>query len=178
MHTIYNLGYYERMLRLNSKTAEYISKVRCEFIMAVYPKTVLDYGSGVGWFRAFRPEGIEVDTYDIGDYPQTGMLREDYDVVCFWDVLEHIPNLAEIEFQLHHTKHIALSIPIKPENIKLEKWKHFKPAEHLHYFTIEMLDALFKPFNFERIKDGYPEVPPRVDVYSALYAKINTSQPS
>ena len=173
MKSIYNLGYYERMLRLNSKSAEYICKVRWDFIKGTYPKTVLDYGSGVGWFRAYRPCGVECDTYDIAEYPQTGMLREDYDVVCFWDVLEHIPNIKEVEFQLHHAKYVALSAPIKPDSAKLEAWKHFKPAEHLHYFTVEILDALFKPYNFNKIKAGYPECPPREDVYSVLYAKAN-----
>ena len=93
----YDLEYFDKMLRKNSGTAKRISKIRWKFISRVDPKLVLDYGSGVGWFRAFKPEGITVDTYDIGEYPQTGIQHSYYDIICFWDVLEHIYSMKEIE---------------------------------------------------------------------------------
>jgi len=170
-HKIYNLDYFEGYLRRCSKHAEKISKIRWDFIKEVNPKTVLDYGSGVGWFRAFRPNGVRVDSYDIGNYPQTGILCDKYQILCLWDVLEHIPDFREIEFILKETQYVALTVPIKPPKIKIENWKHFKPNEHLHYFTIESLDALFKRYNFKKIKHGYPECPPREDILSALYQK-------
>jgi len=168
---IYNLEYYEHMLRIYSKTAEQICKIRWNFIKEIKLLTILDYGSGVGWFRAYRPKDIEVDSYDIANYPQTGIQKKEYDLVCFWDVLEHLENFNQIKSLLINTKAVAVSMPIKPKKIKLENWKHFKPNEHLHYFTIETLDALFKTYNFIKLKGGYPECPPRTDVYSALYKK-------
>ena len=77
----YDLEYFEKMLRQNSKTAEEISNIRWDWLYELCPKTVLDYGSGCGFFRAFRPRGIEVDTYDIGPYPQTGIRLRLYDIV-------------------------------------------------------------------------------------------------
>ena len=173
--SIYNLDYYERLLRLYSKTAEKICKIRWDFVKEINPKTVLDYGSGVGWFRAFQPSDIKVDSYDIANFPQTGIKRKLYDLVCFWDVLEHLPNFKEIESVLN-AKYLALTIPIKPKNVKLKEWKHYKPGEHLHYFSIEMLDTLFGTYSFKRIKDGHPECPPRQDAYSALYEKANSKK--
>ena len=79
----YDLEYYELTLRLNSATAEQICKVRWDWIEECNPSVVLDYGSGVGWFRAWRPSGIEVYSYDIADCPQTGIKLALYDVVCF-----------------------------------------------------------------------------------------------
>ena len=46
---IYDLKFYERMLRLNSRTAEDISTIRWRWVNKVNPDTVLDYGSGVGF---------------------------------------------------------------------------------------------------------------------------------
>ena len=167
---IYNLEYYEKMLREYSKTAEYICQLRWRLILELDDvSTVLDYGSGVGWFRAFRPSGICVDSYDIANYPQTGILRDWYDVICLWDVLEHVGNAAHLNGLLKRCKYIALTVPIKPKNVKLSDWKHYKPGEHLHYFTPELLDLFFN--KFRRIKSGYFECPPREDILTAIYER-------
>lgn len=173
---MYNLSYYELMLRLNSKTAEEINKIRWDFIAGLEPKTILDYGSGVGWFRAFRPQGVDVYTYDIGSYPQTGDQLEEYDIVCFWDVLEHIPNFDVLWEIMKKTNYIAMTIPIIPDrkDFVLERWKHFKPGEHLHYFTESTLDSFFKAYGFIPYKKGNPECPPREDILSVIYKKSYT----
>jgi len=144
------------------------------FVKSIDCKTVLDYGAGVGWFRAFRPQDVVVDSYDLANYPQTGVKHVNYDLICFWDVLEHIPNFKEIEVLLHNTKYVVVSLPIKPKRVHWKKWKHFKPREHLHYFTIESLDTLFENYKFKKVKSGYPECKPkgpRIDIYTALYKK-------
>lgn len=166
----YDLEYYENMLRLNSITAEQICKIRWDWISECAPRVVLDYGSGVGWFRAWRPRGVEVYSYDIANYPQTDIELVMYDVVCFWDVLEHIPDFKVIEPILALSRHVAISLPIIA-NTDLADWKHFKPAEHLHYFTQEVLDAFFERYGFSCIKMGQPECPPRVDITSVLYKR-------
>ena len=145
---LYDINYYEGMLRNYSATAEMITKIRWDFVSHVEPKSVLDYGSGVGWFRAFRPEGIVVDTYDIASFVQTGIQREVYDLVCFWDVLEHIPNFGVIDGLLDSTMFVAVTVPVCPSKQRLEDWKHFKPNEHLHYFTQESLDGVFDKSDF------------------------------
>jgi hypothetical protein len=169
---MYNINYFELMLRQNSGTAEQINKIRWDFVGEVNPKIVLDYGSGVGWFRAWRPKDIEVDTYDTGNFVKTGILHKKYDLVTMWDVLEHIPNLDEVLSGVcESTKYLALAVPIKPEDVKLEEWKHYKPGEHLHQFTEESLSNLLKEYGFIQVKKGQPECPPRKDIWNFLYKK-------
>jgi hypothetical protein len=167
----YDLEYYENMLRQYSATAEQICKIRWEWISEADPKTVLDYGCGCGWFRAWRPKGVEVHTYDIGGYPQTGIELKMYDVVCFWDVLEHILDFRNIEPILALSRYVAATIPLVTDDIELYQSKHFKPSEHLHFYKKETLDALMKRYGFELVKKGTPECPPRVEITSVLYAK-------
>lgn len=166
----YNLDYYENLLRQYSETAQSICQVRWDWIKRINPKTVLDYGCGVGWFRAYRPSGVEVDTYDIGPYPQTGISLKLYDLVCFYDVLEHIPDFSVIEPILRLANHVVTSLPIKNGDA-LADWKHFKPGEHLHYFTDETLIALFWKYGFRMIQHGTPECPPRKDIHSYLFRR-------
>jgi hypothetical protein len=171
--SLYDLDYYELMLRQNSGTAEKINKIRWDFVNLVDIKSVLDYGCGCGWFKAWKPVGIMVDTFDIGEYPQTGIVHNEYDLITLWDVLEHLPNFEVLEELFFDTKYVAISVPIKPKKVKLETWKHYKPGEHLHYFTEEMLDTFFKTYGFRRIKKGQPECPPRQDIWDFLYEKNN-----
>jgi len=169
----YDIEYYEKMLREYSRTGEEIAKIRWDWISELGPDVVLDYGSGVGWFRAWRPKGVEVHTFDIGPYPQTRMKLIMYDVVCFWDVLEHILDMGKLEPILSLARHVAASLPLEPEGKDFSRWKHFKPDEHLHYYTEKTLDALFERYGFKKMKIGQPECPPREDITSVLYEKVN-----
>lgn len=171
----YDIEYYENMLRQYSKTAEQIAELRWKWIEELDPRIVLDYGSGVGWFRAWRPKGVQVDSYDIASYPQTGIKLVIYDVVCFWDVLEHILDFTKIEPILALARNAAVTLPIMSEQEEFDQWKHFKPGEHLHYFTNATLDALFARYGFARKKIGQPECPPRKDITSVLYEKANSA---
>ena len=171
----YDIEYYEKMLREYSGTGEEIAKIRWNWISELEPDVVLDYGSGVGWFRAWRPKGVQVHTFDIGPYLQTGIELIIYDVVCFWDVLEHIPDFEGIEPVLMLARNVAVSLPLGEGKDGLDRWKHFKPDEHLHYFTEEILDALFKRYGFHKGKIDQPECPPREDITSVLYEKVDSA---
>ena len=165
----YDLEYFERMLRLNSKTAEEICKIRWKWIADLKPKRVLDYGSGVGWFRAYRPPGVKVFTYDIGKYPQTGIPLQQYDVLCLWDVLEHIHDFSHLEPLLKLSETIVGTIPMKPKGKSYKDWKHFKPGEHVHYWGMEELQMFFR--DFPALHTDTPECPPREDVISFSFGR-------
>lgn len=165
----YDIDYYENLLRRYSRTAEEICRIRWDWIAELNPKSVLDYGSGVGWFRAYRPKGVVCHSYDIGPYPQTGMKAQVYDVVCFFDVLEHIPDFGIIEPVMRLANNVATSLPIR--NGDLAGWMHFKPGEHLHYFTEEMLSAFMAEYGFVMAKKGAPECPPRKDIKSYIFKR-------
>lgn len=168
---MYNIDYYENMLRMYSKSAEEICKIRWAFVAETKSRTVLDYGCGCGWFRAFRPEEITMDSYDIMSTAQTGIRHKRYDLITFWDVLEHMPGFEEIKDLLDKAQFVAVAVPIKPESTKIEDWKHTKPLEHIVTFSHEMIEVLFSEFGYNLIKVGQPECPPRIDIWSFLFGK-------
>ena len=165
----YNLAYYYNVLKLNSSTAELINTIRWHWVKECNAKYVLDYGCGPGWFRAFSPNGAVVDTYDIMKVPQTGITRRKYDLVCFWDVLEHIYDLNVPKKIIENAEHCAVTIPIKGDNIELEQWKHYKPGEHLNYFSLRSILEFMASCGMVLNKMGQPECPPREDIYSFLF---------
>ena len=174
----YDVDYYHNLLRIHTHTAKEICDIRWKFLeqldFASRWPAVLDYGCGVGWFAAFRPGFVreeDMDTFDIMPVPQTGIRHDRYDIVTLWDVLEHIPDFTQLESILAKTDYVALSIPIKPTVVAWNEWKHFKPGEHLQYYDIDLLRALFKIYGFSLIINEQPECPPRVDIYSLIFQK-------
>ncbi len=168
----YDIDYWDLMVRLNTQHAEQICNIRWNFVKDINPKTVLDFGCGMGHFRAFRPDGVEVDTYDVGGWPQTGIHHSQYDLVTFWDVIEHIKHLKSLRPVLKMATHVAVTVPIKPEGRKsLKGWKHYKPGEHYHYFSIKSLKDWFDSEGFEFVSGGWPEEECgiREDIFSGLF---------
>jgi len=161
------------MIRQNSTSAELISRIRWDFVSRIKPKTVLDYGSGPGWFSAFSPKDIKVDTFDIAPWPQTGINRKYYDLITMWDVIEHIPDLKILNSLLNSTKAVALATPVLPKGKSLITWKHYKPGEHVNLFNKQSLQEYFRKFGFRLVKSGYPECDCgiRQDIFSALFKK-------
>lgn len=169
----YDLAYWQKMLRQNSSTAEILSRIRWDFVAKVKPKLVLDYGSGPGWFAAFASKDIEVDTYDIAKWPQTGIQHKHYDLVTMWDVIEHIPDLKVVESVFNSAKAVAVATPMLPKSKEFATWRHNKPGEHLKLFTKDKLQQYFRNFGFRLIKSGFPECDCgiRQDIFSALFKK-------
>ena len=165
------------MLRYYTKTAELICGIRWDFVREVEPGLVLDYGSGCGFFKAFAPENTVVDTYDVMPVPITGINHESYDLITFWDVLEHIPDFSDIRYPFDKTNYVAITVPIKPRGMRWKKYKHYKPLEHIHHFTDDSLIDLMESFNYSLVKKGSPECPPREHIKSFLFKnneKVNT----
>jgi hypothetical protein len=174
----YNESYYTNLLHMYAGTASLIAGVRWDFVKEVDAKRILDYGCGLNFMTIFAPAGTDIDSYDIGHignypYPQTGIRWDRYDLIFFHDVLEHVDWTNEpdvrMEEMFQKTQWISVTVPILPDDVPLKKWKHYKPGEHLTYFSEKSLDEFFWERGFEKVKSGYPECPPRRDILSVLY---------
>jgi len=165
--------------RRYEETAEQVNRARWDFVAEFGFQTVLDYGCGLGFLAVFAPEGITVDSFDIGTtedgqrYPQTGIVHPHYDCVFFMDVLEHIPNPLILNPVFAMTDFVCVSVPMLPDGADMASWKHNKlrEAEHIHYFTRKSLEQFFAVRGFARVKEGRPEEVVRQDIYSAVFQR-------
>ena len=108
---------------------------------------ICDIGYGMGHFLSaikkfgFKPYGIDVHKTDFGvsecDYDS----NLDFDVVTMFDSLEHLkdPSLVcKLKSRLY-----IVTLPNTPTRIEdFPEWKHYRPGEHLHYFSKDSLELI------------------------------------
>jgi len=141
------------------------------------PQYVMDYGYGDGSFLNFArsyDKARECWGYDITgrDVPQqchpvdepfsihVAPNQDDIrkwfkpmDVVSFWDVLEHLPDMKIIRDI--DTKFLIVSLPwchYQQQGVEwFDQWKHRKPNEHLHHFSPFSLGSFLREMGYETL---------------------------
>jgi hypothetical protein len=159
-------GTYAR--QYDHRPAREMSEVRWRFIQShlTLPNNskILDIGYGNGAFLKRAREagmeiyGIDVHTEDFGVPTIDFDTDLHFDLVCFFDSLEHFANFEPI-FRLNADAAI-ISIPNRPSTVleSPRSWRHFKPGEHLHYFSTKSLDRIMQTWGYNhRLTEGFPE---------------------
>ncbi|WP_395406302.1 class I SAM-dependent methyltransferase [Pseudoduganella sp. UC29_106] len=126
--------------------ANALNRGRCSLLArhAAEGATVLDIGAGCGTFvRAAAAWGFESRGFDV--IPKTVNYLKSikayasdpamFDVVTFWDSLEHIDNPGEVLEKIQPGSVVLVAIPIFDDLRKIRESKHYRPGEHLYYFT-------------------------------------------
>lgn len=140
---IYNRSYlaeYER--RAATEAGRWITTMRADFVTQFLPKVrwgeVVDVGSAAGQFVEHTGcLGYDVNAAVVERLQSSGqwfdIAKTNIETACFWDSLEHMPEPAEI---LRNVRGYAfVSTPIYKDIADVFESHHFKPGEHLHYWT-------------------------------------------
>lgn len=140
-------------------------------------KQLLDIGSAYGLFLAsarkigFEITGIEYSATAVkwarenlslnvhcGTIETTNLPKNFYDVVCFWDVIEHIENpLTFLRLVRELTKDKGLIVFSCPyfdslaQRLLKSKWNS-RPEQHLWQFTTDKLKQIFSDANLKLLK--------------------------
>ncbi len=98
-----------------------------------------------------------------GDYITFPLEENKYDLICMWDTIEHLSRPDE------YIKKAALEIKeggyfcvttgdIDSINARIRgrKWRLIHPPEHLHYFSKNTLELLFRNNGFRIVDISYP----------------------
>ena len=144
-----------------------INRIRLNFIKlceTVETKSILDYGCGSGSFvKAARLTGYEAYGFDVNDYtadlrPPAGFSP---DTITAWDSFEHLTDEQQTELFgiAKNAKRIILSVPdfAAPDKNKIRQWRHYRPREHLHYYTSAALSIRFLKKGFETVFISHAE---------------------
>lgn len=102
---------------------------------------VLDVGIGSGEFIKKRPRtfGYDVNPTAVAWLNDRGLYRDNFgafDAFTFWDVLEHVPDPGRDYFRhMRQGAYLFTCLPIFRELSDIKSSKHYRPGEHLYYWT-------------------------------------------
>lgn len=168
--------------------------LRMGFVQSFVPDrpitALLDVGYGNGAFLKEAKNTVPMcHGYDItglpvpsGCHKESTLFYGPVDVITFWDVLEHFPDLTFLSELGYYTDMIVISLPwCHYETAGADwftNWKHRKPNEHLHHFNPESLKATMKQYGFQclgisNIEDAVrtPIVANRKNILTATFGK-------
>lgn len=143
----YGDEYHDHYAKLEgSPVANALNAGRCAMLARHAPaeSSVLDIGAGCGTFvKAARSWGFDAKGFDViaktVDFLKSMDAFADdperFDVVTFWDSLEHIENPGTVLRRISSGAVVLVAIPLVTDLTKVRESKHYKPGEHLYYFT-------------------------------------------
>ena len=157
-------------LRYNSygELCDKISYLRYGFLIGSIkkiPSSILDVGYGNGSFLNVSKNtikkcyGNDISKYDLPPNVEfiNNIFENYYDVICFFDVLEHFNDINEISKL--KCEYIYISVP-ECHFFDIDSfwnWKHRRPDEHLWHFNLNSITKFFKKHNFELVSHSNVE---------------------
>jgi hypothetical protein len=124
---------------------------------AVYDEVVcLDIGIGSGQFveamnhDQLHCDGVDVNPYGVEWLEEKGFGERlvKYNVMTFWDSFEHIDDPTLLLERICPT-YVIMSVPIFKSKEHVLSSRHYKPGEHLWYFTNDGLISWMETLDFE-----------------------------
>jgi len=141
----YGKSYWQNYLNIEeTETAFKLNEFR-KTISTKYSNTILDIGIGSGaYLKTIKCKkfGYDVNPFAVEWLKENGMFYDPYiddnsaiDGFCSWDVLEHIENPNILLDKLPKESFLFVSLPVFASLEMVHLSKHYKPNEHLQYFT-------------------------------------------
>lgn len=161
---------------------------------------VLDVGIGNGSFiqsadrAGLRAMGLDVNPAAVDWLQQRKLLASSvrgFDAVTFWDSLEHMETPEVHLSRIAAGARVFVALPIFESLDKVRNSKHYKPGEHLYYWTATGFVDWMRLHGFRFLEQSNHEVeagreaigafafvkePPEVDRHIEAYAQIHATR--
>lgn len=137
----YDAAYWQKYLVMDdTELGAQLTRARVDMVRRHFGGKGIDVGIGGGRFvRESGFDGYDINWDAVEWLKSAGKYADPYltspDAVTCWDSLEHIPNPDQLINCVR--KWLFVSMPIYDDASHCFKSKHFRPGEHIHYFTAE-----------------------------------------
>ena len=129
------------------------------------PNSILDVGYGNGSFLNASKNIIKkCSGFDISGFPlseditiENSITEKHFDVICFFDILEHFDDINIIDKLNCDYVYISLPWCHYDSDEWFLNWYHRKPNEHLWHFNDKSLTRFFEENGYENIYLGNVE---------------------
>lgn len=165
----YGTDYLAKIGGYDASIARAVNAGRCALVArhATSGSTLLDYGAGDGAFvRAARSWGFDAKGFDViraaADALFAAGLYDDepaiFDVVTAWDVIEHLEDPGLLLGRVAPQALLCCSVPIFADLRAIRHSRHYRPGEHLYYWTDEGFVDWMKRYGFRLAEKSEHEV--------------------
>lgn len=143
----YDTEYFNKYKQYEgSDIARALNNGRCAMLLRHVKEgsRVLDIGAGCGTFvMEAQTWGFDAYGFDINQATVEFLKNKnrfaaepgEFDAVTFWDSLEHIENPMEVLCKIAYGAIVLVAIPVFSDLRRIRESKHYRPGEHLYYFT-------------------------------------------
>lgn len=155
----YDREYFDRYLAYEgTELGQRLNRFRVDLVNRfVGSAPVLDVGIGCGTFITLRGGetfGCDVNPAALSWLNQRGLSRHPIESgirnACFWDSLEHLPDPGAY---VSGRDFVFVSVPIFMNLGHVRNSKHYRPEEHVWYWTRDGLVAWFARRGFEVVHE-------------------------
>jgi hypothetical protein len=159
----YDQEYFDRFGRdAATPLGRLLMQGRLEFVHRHHKGKLIDVGIGSGAFVELRRAhrrltcGYDVNPAGVKWLKERGLLFDPYKstpaAMTLWDVLEHIPDYRPLLANVREW--LFVSLPIFTDAEHVLRSKHFRPQEHIWYFTREGLLNAMKACGFSLVAES------------------------
>jgi len=153
----YGLDYFNKCLSYeDQEIAIKINEGRIKLVNKYVKGKVLDVGIGSGEFIKKRPEtfGFDINPEALQWLAENGLYSDqfkDFKAFTFWDVIEHVESPNAYFSKMPKDSYVFISVPILRLRYIRES-KHYRPGEHLYYFTRDGLTNWMAMYRFRLLE--------------------------
>lgn len=128
--------------------AKNVNAGRCALLAKYLPAgaAVLDIGAGSGAFvRDANSCGFDAKGFDV--IPETAQLLrkarlyaddiDAFEAVTMWDAIEHMEDPEICLRSIRKGAHLFVSVPVFDDLRRIRESRHYRPGEHLYYWTAQ-----------------------------------------
>ncbi|EPK2878807.1 class I SAM-dependent methyltransferase [Pseudomonas aeruginosa] len=127
-----------------------LTTARVDMVRRHFDGEVLDVGIGGGRFVVESGgKGFDVNEEAVQWLKSRNAYADPYKgvaAITCWDSLEHVPDPEALVRSVGEW--VFVSMPVYKDQADCLKSKHFKPGEHLHYWSVRGLVGWFAKMNF------------------------------
>lgn len=161
----YGRDYFDHYQALDiSNMGHALTDARIDLVRRHWQGAIVDVGIGGGYFVSAYLEHAPASGWDVNPEGvrwlfERGLLCDPrsmrVDAVTMWDSIEHMSNPSEILDNVE--RWVFISTPIYRDGDDARASKHYKPGEHLWYFTESGLVGFMHRHGFKTIEANNAE---------------------
>lgn len=157
----YSGPYFEKYQQLDATPmGAALTRARVELVRRHFAGQVVDIGIGGGRFvTEAQAMGYDVNAEAVAWLKQQDRYYDPYrhhaEAITCWDSLEHIPEPEKLLDRVGEW--LFVSMPIYDSQAHCLQSKHFKPGEHVWYFTLHGFIAWCERQGFELMEVNHAE---------------------